>query len=79
VKHSAAPLVRVRVRYGDRDLGIEVTDDGPAREPAMHSGGHGLIGMRERVALYDGRLRVGSGAGSGFTVDACLPLNGVPR
>ena len=59
VKHSAAREVRIRVRYGERELGLEVTDDGPAKAAATANGGHGLIGMRERVALYGGRLDVG--------------------
>jgi signal transduction histidine kinase len=79
VKHSRAALVRVRIRYDDRELGIEITDDGPAKAAGTPNGGHGLVGMRERVALYGGRLSVGPRAGVGFGVEVALPLNGAPR
>jgi len=40
---------------------------------AENGGGHGLIGMRERVALYSGLLETGPGADGGFVVKASLP------
>jgi signal transduction histidine kinase len=76
VKHARATAAGVRITYGDRELGIEVTDDGPGPVTATGEGGHGLVGMRERVALYEGQLTVGPGAGAGFTVRARLPLSG---
>jgi signal transduction histidine kinase len=57
-----------------RGLLIEVTDDG--RGPAgTREGGHGLVGMRERVAVYGGRLDTGPGADGGFRVAAQLPYD----
>jgi signal transduction histidine kinase len=72
LKHSAATRASVEVDYSQDAVAVEVTDDGrgPARGP---SGGHGLAGMRERVAMYDGELSVGAGAQGGFRVRAVLP------
>ncbi len=77
LRHANASRVRVRVRYGGQAVEIEVADDGvgPADgEPAV--AGHGLIGMRERVALFGGELTAGPGATGGFTVRARLPFEG---
>lgn len=52
---------------------IEVADDGPG-PPPDGVGGHGLAGMRERVALHGGRLEAEARDGRGFTVRARLPL-----
>ena len=50
---------------------LEVIDDG--RGPAKRRGGHGLAGMRERVAVYGGALESGTVNGHGFRVRARLP------
>ena len=74
VKHAGPAHARVLLRYAPERLDIEVRDDG--RGPAHHPGdpGHGVVGMRERVALYGGTLDVGAADGGGFEVLACLPL-----
>lgn len=72
-RHAAASHVHVLLRYGDGDVQIEVRDDGMGATPSGASG-HGLIGMRERAALYGGRLETDSAAGKGFTVRAALPV-----
>jgi len=71
-RHARASRACVRLGYGPAALRVEITDDGSATEgtPA----GHGLIGMRERAALYDGTLDAGPGPGGGFRVVAVLPL-----
>ena len=48
-------------------------DDGTAAAAAISSGGHGLVGMRERVALYDGTLNTSAREGGGYAVRAVLP------
>jgi signal transduction histidine kinase len=70
--HAGPARARVTVRYGARELELEIADDG--RGDAGGSGGHGLTGMRERVRLYGGELQSGRGAGGGFVVRARLPL-----
>ncbi|WP_447925122.1 sensor histidine kinase [Georgenia muralis] len=72
-RHSAAGRAQVVLHFGEDDLHIRVRDDGPAR-PADGEPGHGIVGMREWAALFGGTLTVT--AGSGFTVDAVLPLEG---
>jgi signal transduction histidine kinase len=73
-KHARGAAASVVVRYGERALELEVTDDGPGPSARNGSGGHGLVGMRERVALYGGSLAVGRAPGGGFEVRAQLPL-----
>jgi signal transduction histidine kinase len=78
-KHAGAARAWVLVRYDRRAVELEVTDDGRgpggSRAP-RNGGGHGLVGIRERVALYDGTLDVGRRPGGGFLVHARLPLGG---
>ncbi len=71
VRHAGAARCRVTVRYQPQALGLEVTDDG--RGAADVGNGHGIKGMRERVALYGGTLHAGSRPGGGFTVTARFP------
>jgi signal transduction histidine kinase len=70
--HAGPASARVTVRYGERELELEILDDG--RGDTGGSGGHGLTGMRERVRLYGGELQSGRGANGGFVVRARLPL-----
>ncbi len=76
LKHAGPAHVQVLVRYGDDTLELDIVDDG--RGPAGHnhrqSEGRGLIGMRERVALFGGELETGALPGHGFRVRAQLPL-----
>jgi signal transduction histidine kinase len=73
IKHSNGGRARVSVVRSSRDLRIEVTDDGVSNSTAP-SFGHGLMGMRERVAMHGGELEVGSLPEGGFRVGASLPL-----
>ncbi|MGA8044969.1 MAG: ATP-binding protein, partial [Dermatophilaceae bacterium] len=75
-RHSTATRARVRLALEPREVRIEVDDDGPARRhEGADESGHGLIGMRERAALYGGRLEAGP-CGAGFGVRATLPVEG---
>ncbi|MEU4428183.1 sensor histidine kinase [Actinoplanes sp. NPDC024001] len=70
LRHAAAATCRVSVDYRPAELAIEVVDDGVGGDP---SGGFGLVGLRERVALVDGTITAGSRPGGGFAVAARLP------
>ena len=81
-RHAAATSTAIRLAYADSGLTVEVTDDGsgspPPSAPDVESPGapgHGLLGIRERVALYGGTLQAGPCAppGRGFVVRAELP------
>jgi signal transduction histidine kinase len=75
LKHAHARGAEVHVRYRDDALELQVLDDGRAKTGMNGAGGgHGLIGMRERVALFDGELRVGARAEGGYAVRATLPI-----
>jgi signal transduction histidine kinase len=74
VKHAGPAHARVLLRYGRDDLEIVVCDDGRGVNGSNGEPGHGLVGMRERVALYGGALDAGALAGGGFRVRAHLPL-----
>ena len=78
LRHAhAARRVAVRIGYGHQELTLEVADDGRTAAGSA-SDGHGLIGMRERVALYGGRLTAGARPGGGYVVCGRLPLGGSP-
>jgi signal transduction histidine kinase len=79
LKHGGRAGARVVVRYSALDVELEIVDDGSRAPAAVNGSGHGLIGMRERTALYGGRLDAGPRAGGGFAVRATLPLTGASR
>jgi signal transduction histidine kinase len=73
IKHADASRADVVVRYSGEELAIDVFDDGVG--PSENGdGGQGLIGMRERVSLYEGRLEAGPRPEGGFAVCARFPL-----
>jgi signal transduction histidine kinase len=76
LKHAKAARAEVVVGYGAHDITVEVTDDGRGPPPSTaRSQGAGTIGMRERVALFGGELRVGPRPQGGYTVRVCLPVS----
>jgi signal transduction histidine kinase len=90
VRHAGPATARVRIRYAADAVDLEVVDDGVGsangrREPdsdrqkrrsgrSGRSAGHGILGMRERAALYGGTLDAGPLPGGGFRVAAHLPV-----
>jgi signal transduction histidine kinase len=74
LKHAGDARTTVRVRYGPDSLELEIADDGAGNGDRASGGGHGLVGMRERVALYGGRLDAGRRPGGGFAVHVYLPI-----
>jgi signal transduction histidine kinase len=81
LKHAGRVPASVVIGYGAQDLRIEVTNDGPSGHlPASTGGpGHGLAGMRERVAMFGGDLDAGPCPGGGFTITARIPLGGADQ
>jgi signal transduction histidine kinase len=75
LKHANASRADVTVRYGAKDLELEVRDDG-AGTSSGDGLGHGLVGIGERVKIYGGEMSAGAGAEGGFVLTARLPLEG---
>ncbi|MGV9325692.1 sensor histidine kinase [Streptosporangium sandarakinum] len=73
-RHAGGAAAAVRVDYAGEELVVQIDDDGGADPAAPPVPGTGLLGMRERVAALDGRLRAAPRPGGGFTVRAELPL-----
>jgi signal transduction histidine kinase len=75
LKHAGSGAhATVMVSYGADSLAIEVIDDGRGSPAATTGGGNGLVGMRERVALYGGRFEAARRTGGGFAVRVLLPI-----
>ncbi|TDC39752.1 two-component sensor histidine kinase [Micromonospora sp. 15K316] len=75
-RHAAGASVRVEVTADDRSLKVTVCNTASTRGDGTPGAGHGLAGMRERVAAVGGRLEVGPVRGGGFQIRAVLPLSG---
>ncbi len=75
LRHAGPAHAWVAVRYGGDDVEIEVENDGRSDSDG-EAGGHGLVGMRERVALCGGELTAGPRKGGGFSISARLPVSG---
>ena len=73
LKHAAPAHVEVVVRYSEDAIVLEVVDDGSGSAGGGGTG-NGLVGMRERVALFGGELRVGRGVDGGWALRATLPV-----
>jgi signal transduction histidine kinase len=78
MKHARATRAEVVVRYGDGAVELLVSDDGRGATDGggpADTGGHGLVGMRERVAVYGGELEAGPRPEGGYALRARLPLS----
>jgi signal transduction histidine kinase len=74
LKHARANRAEVLVNYGRRELEVTVSDDGRGVGNG-DGGGHGLVGMRERVSVYGGELDAGPQPGGGYRLRARLPVS----
>jgi signal transduction histidine kinase len=73
MKHARAERAEVVVRYGDGRVEVTVSDDGTG-DGSGDKGGHGLVGMRERVSVYGGELEAGPRPEGGYRLHASLPV-----
>ncbi len=74
VKHARAENVSIALTKMEGTVKAVVEDDGQGFDPAKTDGGYGLIGMRERLALLGGHLRIESNSSAGTTIAADVPL-----
>jgi len=81
-RHAPGAAVDVEIDYGGDAVRLRIRDNGPGPEPdgdgAVPPAGHGLDGMRERVAMVGGHLSAGAGPLGGFVVEAVLPIPEAP-
>ena len=73
-KHAQASSVSVGLNYSERELAVEVCDDGTGFDPTTVDAGYGLSGMRSRVGEIGGSFNLVSEPGQGTTIHAVLPL-----
>ena len=74
LKHAGDARATVHLRYGSDSLELEIVDDGQGGSKRTSGGGHGLVGMRERVALYGGRFDASRRPSGGFAIRVVLPI-----
>jgi signal transduction histidine kinase len=77
LKHAGPARAHVKLRYGAHEVVVDVSDDGRGVAGRVENGrtdGHGLVGMRERVAMLGGEIHAGYRKDGGFGVTATLPL-----
>jgi signal transduction histidine kinase len=73
LRHSGTSKAQVVVTYAADRLELQVLDEGQGPQDTTGAG-HGLIGIRERVAIYGGELQTGTRPGGGYALKARLPL-----
>ena len=80
IKHADTARTKVRIDYRPRDLLVDVSNArapaggaGPGSASGVGGSGRGLIGLRERIAIYGGTLEVGPRPGGGWRVRATIP------
>lgn len=85
VRHAGPVACRVEVTVDRGEVRVEVVDEGRRGRPMLGHpvpagppvDGHGLLGMRERVAAFDGSFAAGPRTDGGFAVSATLPYRAV--
>jgi signal transduction histidine kinase len=75
LRHARSQRAQVVLRWSSSTLEIEVSDDGVGPAPNVESAGHGLLGIRERVALFGGALVTGRSELGGYLLAATLPFS----
>jgi signal transduction histidine kinase len=76
VKHATGATATVLVEYHPDHLRVDVTDTGGCGpQPAAAGTGRGLVGLRERVAVYGGKLRAGPRPTGGYRITATIPAD----
>ena len=75
-KHAGPASARIRLHFSPSGLDVVITDDGNGTGRSADGAGRGLIGMRERVALYGGTLSSGPRVTGGYEIEARIPLHG---
>jgi signal transduction histidine kinase len=75
IKHSRADRADLTIAVDDGRLAITLRDRGPARG-TQQAGGHGVLGIRERVAFFGGETRIGTDGSGGWQVAVTIPPNG---
>ncbi len=82
VKHSAAKMVTIELKFGAQSVLFRIKDDGKGFTPGSSVGaneGHfGLVGMDERAKRLDGKLTIVSAPGAGTCVEIEIPINSIP-
>jgi signal transduction histidine kinase len=78
LRHAGQVGCSIQIAYDDDSLRVTVRDNGSASPAAKADAGHGIVGMRERVALFGGTLFAGPKPGGGFAVEATLPVHVPP-
>jgi signal transduction histidine kinase len=78
LKHADGAEATVRIEYRAHDLIIDVSNVGRHAGHSADGGGRGLIGLRERIAIYGGSLEAGPRPGGGWRVRATIPLEPAP-
>jgi signal transduction histidine kinase len=73
-KHAGDTSATVRVAYQPDLLLLDITNQPGTSTSAQVNGGHGIIGMRERAALFGGSLKAGPQPCGGYKVQAAIPL-----
>ncbi|HJY94429.1 MAG TPA: sensor histidine kinase, partial [Streptosporangiaceae bacterium] len=84
IKHAGASAATVTIRYRADSVTVEIANQGPAAPgvrvpPPRTCSGHGIIGMRERVAVFGGEFAAEPGPDGGFRVRARFPIAEVTR